>query len=345
MKVSHSLWLSGAVALLAGAPVRAHHSFAKFDRQQTVEVEGELIDVRWQNPHVHFTLRGRIGEGAVQDWDLEANSPGILRRMGVTADLVAVGDHVRVSGNPTVNGAPEINAQNMLLADGSELLLGQGQPVFSNTTLGDPAAWRRSEGDTSRPELGLFRVWSSTLASAFTLFPDLALFDYPLTDSARAFIAAFDREEQSRLMASSCTPKGMPWIMEQPYDLAFERAGEDIVLRLEEYDVARRIHMGFGGNRAAQPFTIHGFSTGEWDGDTLVVTTTNLSSKNYKWEIPATEAAQIVERFTPTARGDRLDYELLVTDPNVFTAPVRLTKYWISVPGQVLDAYNCGRAL
>jgi hypothetical protein len=345
MRVSRSLWIQGGALLLAAATVHAHHSFAKFDRQRTVEVEGELIDVRWQNPHVHFTLRGRLGEGPVQDWDLEANSPGILRRMGVTADLVAVGDRVRVSGNPTVNGDAEINAQNMLLGNGSELLLGPGEPVFSGTTLGDPASWRRSEGDASRPELGLFRIWSSTFASALTLFPDLERFDYPLTDSAQAFVAAFDREEESRLMAGSCTPKGMPWIMEQPYDLAFERDGDDIVLRLEEYDVARRIHMGFDGDRAAQPFTIHGFSTGEWDGDTLVVTTTNLNSENFKWEIPASEAAHIVERFTPSERGDRLDYELRVTDPNVFTEPVSLTKFWISVPGQALDAYNCGRAL
>jgi hypothetical protein len=48
-------------------------------------------------------------------------------------------------------------------------------------------------------------------------------------------------------------------------------------------------------------------------------------------------------RSTVSRRPARL--RLLVTDPNVFTAPVRLTKYWISVPGQMLDAYNCARAL
>jgi hypothetical protein len=40
-----------------------------------------------------------------------------------------------------------------------------------------------------------------------------------------------------------------------------------------------------------------------------------------------------------------LDYEIVVTDPATFTEPVRLTKHWLSVPGQVLDAYNCGAAL
>ena len=345
MTNSSRLWLPSTLMLLAVPTAEAHHSFAKFDSRRTVEIEGEIVDVRWQNPHVHFTLRGRLGEGVAQDWDLETASPGILRRMGVTSDLVEVGDRVRVAGNPTVNGDSEINAHNMLLANGNELLLGPGEPVFSDTTLGDPAAWRLGKGDTSRPELGIFRVWSSTFASALTLFPSFEQFDYPLTDSARDLVTAFDREEESRRMASNCTPKGMPWIMEQPYDLAFERDGDDILIRLEEYDVVRRIHTDFVGNRGAQPSTIHGFSTGVWDGDTLVVTTTNLSSPNFKWEIPASEAAEIVERFTPSKLGDRLDYELIVTDPNVFTKPVHLTKFWISVPGQALDAYNCGRTV
>ena len=107
----------------------------------------------------------------------------------------------------------------------------------------------------------------------------------------------------------------MPWIMEQPYDLAFERSGDDVVLKLEEFDVARRIRMEWNGDRAAQAFTPHGFSTGVWQDRTLVVTTTNLNSPNFKFEIPASDKAEIVERFTPTVAGDRLDYEIVVTDP------------------------------
>ena len=175
-----------------------------------------------------------------------------------------------------------------------------------------------------------------------TLFPNI---DYPLTAAARRAFESFDRVAESERMAKSCEPKGMPWAMEQPYDLAFEQDGADIVLRLEEYDIARRIHMDWQGDRAAQPFSVHGFSTGVWDGGTLVVTTTNLSSPNFKWEIPQSEAAEIVERFTPSELGDRLDYEIVVTDPATFTEPVRLEKYWLSIPGQVLDRYNCGGEL
>jgi hypothetical protein len=339
------------VSLLAVTSASAHHSFAKFDRQRSIELEGELVEVRWQNPHVQFTLRSRGADGQTQTWRLETNSPGILRRTGVGPELVTVGERVKVAGNPAVDGSLELNATNMLLADGRELSLGFGGPSrFAGRAVGDGRSWTVAEGDKTRPELGLFRVWSSTFASAAVLFTDSArpgftVLDYPLTAEARRAVQAFDSVAGSRRLANDCTPKGMPWIMEQPYDLEFSRSGGDVVLNLEEFDVQRQIYMEWNGDRAAQPFTPHGFSTGAWQDRTLVVTTTNLSSPNFKFEVPASDQAAIVERFTPTVAGDRLDYEIVVTDPVTFTEPVKMAKYWLSVPGQVLDVYNCGAPL
>ena len=82
--------------------------------------------MKWQNPHVQFTLRSRGDDGQVQDWRLETNSPGILPRTGVGPELVAVGDRVKVAGNPAVDGSLELNATNMLLPDGREVSLGFG---------------------------------------------------------------------------------------------------------------------------------------------------------------------------------------------------------------------------
>ena len=336
---------TAALLLASIAPLAAaHHSFAKFDRQRSLELEGELVDVRWQNPHVQFTLRGAAAGGAVQSWRLETNSPGILRRTGVGPELVAVGQRVKVAGNPAVDGSFELNATNMLLPDGREILLAPGAPSqFAGRAVGNGSAWMVTEGDKTRPELGLFRVWSSTFAGTANGQPPPAPFDYPLTADARRAVQTFDSVEGSRRLANDCTPKGMPWIMEQPYDIAFERDGDDIVFKLEEFDTARRIRMNWTGDRAAQPYTIYGFSTGVWQDRTLVVTTTNLSSPNFNFEIPASRRASIVERFTPTAAGDRLDYQIDVTDPVTFTGPVHFEKFWLSVPGQALDEYNCGK--
>jgi hypothetical protein len=325
------------------SPAEAHHSFAKFDQQRSIELEGEITEVRWQNPHIQFTLAA-TGSGGAEDeiWRLETASPGILRRTGITDGNVRVGDIVRVAGNPAVNGDAELNATNMLLPDGRELLLSPQAPLrFAGRAVGDARAWAVTEGDSSRPELGIFRVWSTTFASPGLLGQR----EYPLTPEARRAFENFDRVAGSQRLASDCTPKGMPWIMEQPYDIAFERDGGDILFKLEEFDVVRRIHMDWSGDRAAQPSTIHGFSTGVWEGGTLVVTTTNLNSPNFMFDITQSNQASIVERFTPGADGARLDYEIVVTDPVTFTEPVRIEKFWISIADQAFDAYNCGGPL
>ena len=49
----------------------------------------------------------------------------------------------------------------------------------------------------------------------------------------------------------------------------------------------------------------------------------------------------IVERFTPTGDGSRLDYEMTVTDPKTFTRPVVLRQHWLWLPSVTLLPYEC----
>jgi len=202
-----------------------------------------------------------------------------------------------------------------------------------------------TDGDSSRPELGLFRVWSSTLSTLRDGLFRRSPMDYPLTDAARESVMDFDPIATSERLANDCTPKGMPWIMQTRYDIAFERSGNDVLLKLEESDIVRRVHMGYSGDRSTQSYSIHGISTGSWDGDTLVVETTNLSASNFLAEIPTTDRATLMETFTPSPQGDRLEYTITVTDPGVFTEPVTMNQAWLSLLDQAFDAYNCGQPL
>ena len=69
-----------------------------------------------------------------------------------------------------------------------------------------------------------------------------------------------------------------------------------------------------------------GDSRGHWDGDTLVVETTNFTDKTASFNPTIQSAAgtgatlQLVERFTRTAAGT-LRYEFTVRDPDTFTRP------------------------
>jgi hypothetical protein len=62
----------------------------------------------------------------------------------------------------------------------------------------------------------------------------------------------------------------------------------------------------------------NGDSRGRWDGNTLVVETTNFSEKSYF--MGATEHLELVERFTRVS-PDTITYEMTMTDPTTWTRP------------------------
>ena len=66
----------------------------------------------------------------------------------------------------------------------------------------------------------------------------------------------------------------------------------------------------------------YGYSSGEWQGDTLVVKTTGLDGRAWldEWGTPLTDAAQIEERWR-LGEGGKLELTITVTDPELYSAP------------------------
>ena len=66
----------------------------------------------------------------------------------------------------------------------------------------------------------------------------------------------------------------------------------------------------------------YGYSTGRWQGDTLVVTTTNL--RDGEWldilGSPLTDAATVTERFHRPSFG-RMEIDITIDDPKAYTEP------------------------
>jgi len=65
-----------------------------------------------------------------------------------------------------------------------------------------------------------------------------------------------------------------------------------------------------------------GDSVGHWEGDTLVVESTNFNGKAWLNEVGdvLSHAERVVERFTPT-EPEKFNYRATVTDPIVYTRP------------------------
>jgi hypothetical protein len=118
-----------------------------------------------------------------------------------------------------------------------------------------------------------------------------------------------------------CFPPGVPRSMYVPTSFHILQTAEYLVI-LHERTAWRIISL----NRSQHlPDTIRlwqGDSIGRWEGDRLVVETTNLNGKTWLNETGeiVSYAEHVVERFTPASR-DKIQYEATVTDPVVYTRP------------------------
>ncbi len=122
-----------------------------------------------------------------------------------------------------------------------------------------------------------------------------------------------------------CFPAGVPRSMYVPTSFHIVQTPDYLVVLHER--IAWRIIpiLANPGGRAHLPDTMRlwqGDSLGWWDGDTLVVDTTNFNGKtwlNEGGEI-VSYAEHVVERFTPEG-PDTVNYQATITDPVVYTRP------------------------
>lgn len=95
----HSLPVAIVMLVLAGgSSVRAHHGYPNFLLDQTVSVEGEIVEMTYANPH--SLLKIRTADGVVYTAEWQAAS-WLLFHAHVTLTTLRVFDHVIVSGAPS----------------------------------------------------------------------------------------------------------------------------------------------------------------------------------------------------------------------------------------------------
>ncbi len=318
----------------------AHHSpNVHFDRSEIIEIEGELTETYWRNPHVQLVLEAPDAQGVMKVWEIEYLAPSFLMRQGIPADLFRVGDILKVAGFVGRANKAAIFTTNILFPNGQEVFDFQiAKARWTDNTVGVTFGEYQQEKLQNAPEISssLFRVWSTDVANinpGRTFWKD----DYPLTAQARADQANWDRVGENPYMRCE---NGMPAIMDQFFPTEFVLGTNEILIYLEEQDVVRTIYM----TEVSEPTesSTYGHSVGHWEDDTLVVTTTHI---NWPWfdqrGIRQTENVHVMERFTPSADGYLLDYAATVTDPAIFTEPIVLERYWIWVPGESVEPYNC----
>ena len=339
--------ITAVIFLAEQSPVRAHHSAnALYEMSSDFEIAGQVIGVRWGNPHVRVTVRV-TEDSKAGDWILEG--PPAVAVRGVPADAVEIGDSVRAAGRPGRRGRTAMFLSNLLLADGREILFRGTAPRWSDNTIGesdlsDVVAERGRLRDDASADI--FGVWFAKPGFDGDVEAGIWGGDIELTPEAAAIRNAYDPSGDNNPFIT-CT-RGVPEIFAGFGPLEFIDQGEQILFRFGEFDIARPIMMGADAeaNRPpkseVRPYGDVGYAAGHWEGDTLVMRTTGINFPYYDQSgLRQSPDAELIERWTPTNGGNELRYELTIIDPATFVRPVVQTKTWYWAPDRTVEPYNC----
>ena len=327
----------------------AHHSFAaNFDLSKQIEIEGVIQSVTWRNPHVKLKVLVDGGTTNEQVWEVESHSLSNLRRQKIDRSVLVEGDSVKMAGPPGRRKDHYIFMYHLLLDDGREVIFQQGaEPIYSTEVVGTSDLLRGAVEDYDPNELptSMFAVWTTDYANrgSWPVFPGKSE-DHPLTPAARVKMEAYDIERDNPL--ANCAPKGMPSAMAQPYPIQLIEGDAQVLLKIEEYDATRVIHLQDEHDPGDGPHDHLGYSSGRWDGDTLIVTTTDIDFDYFNVlaapkAISQSPNVHVLETFKLREGGAFLDYTMTVTDPETFTRPLTFNKYGQFRPGATVEPYSC----
>jgi hydrogenase maturation factor len=95
---------AAALAVIGVTPAAAHHSFALFNAQKNLALEGTVKEFQWTNPHVWIQLIVTDASGKDVEWSIDAASASSLARQGWSRQTLKPGDRVAVVVHPLKDG-------------------------------------------------------------------------------------------------------------------------------------------------------------------------------------------------------------------------------------------------
>jgi len=308
MKTITRVVLSCSLAAGLAARALAHHSAAAYNTRENITITGTVTEYRFRNPHVFMTVQVKNADGSTSSVEVEAGAASVLGPLGFTRDAVAVGDVVTIAGNPARNAADKsMLGRELTKKDGTYYPLN----IASRSIYAANAVTATSiAGTWVSPSLGGFRVPPADV-----------------TDKGKAEMA---KAGPTTTTQKDCVPIGEPSVMFYPVANTITVAKDRVTLKVDWMDTERVVYLdGRQHPPAAQTF-LHGHSTGKWEGDTLVIETTNFKEhgSGLSTSLPSSTQKKLIERLRLAPDGKNLLYSGTVEDPVYLVKPVDWNGRW-----------------
>ena len=328
-----------AVILIAVAcfamPAFAHHSDAALDMNVEVSFEGRVVEYSLRNPHAYFTVEAQGTDGAPVQWNVQMASSITMRRLGWTADSLALGESVRVSVRPARDGRPYGLLNSITKANGEAL-------VSSPSRAAQPVV-----AEKAATVFGRWLVDRSQLPADYLGGLDqLMIRELALTEKGQLASDAYsqDSDENPELSCiSKPTPAMIIYTDLYPLELTLNDTEQTITVRSQYFDQSRTVYMDGRSHPAATELFHEGHSIGSWEGDALVIDTTNFAIHRspYQNGIPSGPAKHVVERFALTDDGTWMEAGFMLEDPEYIVGTMNYSRKLRYVPDSDMSPFNC----
>src|SRR5258706_5504113 len=194
---------------------QAHHAYAEYDQEQTVEIEGTLTKAAFQNPHL--SLKVQVAGRDPLVWDIEGSGLNALDRMNAPLEKFKLGDKVKVAGWPSKRASNRMFLTNLLSQDGVELVTWRYSTArWEKTAAGYASDRTRFEGGTPTANTTVFRVWTLQVGVARAAFGQTVA---GLATTTRASLTEKGKAAAAAMRparASDWTARGMPEVIFTP---------------------------------------------------------------------------------------------------------------------------------
>ena len=142
--------------------------------------------------------------------------------------------------------------------------------------------------------------------------------------------------ERCIINSGSAGPPMLTYLYNNNYEIV--QTHDAVAIRTEMNNYARVIRIG-GTHLPASIVQFHGDSIGRWEGDTLVIETTNFHPLHERANIALAPAAKVTERLTRYSQSQLL-YEFTVEDPSHYQRAWRGEMSFNATRGPVYE-YAC----
>jgi hypothetical protein len=170
------------------------------------------------------------------------------------------------------------------------------------------------------------------------------------------YLAKWEVIRKSRMAGSDefdpnakCVPAGMPNMMSMTYGMEIQHTRDRITIYGELNDVYRRIYLDGRkpSPRVLDDPTFAGYSTGRWDGDTLVVDTVAIREDAlFDTFSPHSDQFTVRERIRFVSPGV-LEDRITSMDPKALLEPFTSVRTYrkVSPPNDELREFSCAEGL